>query len=160
MTESYLRGCHAMAHSNFQIFNLGVFLFSCDTPFPRFPALCHDVTTFHGGPDYGAQCTTLFAHLGGASCVTHSRQHFSNVRTNRSGIICNAATQKYRVNNMLLHTVFLNSQKEIAQRDVMSTAWFVLLKMHEREASHNQSKDLFKTNVNSLENNFANNQKG
>ena len=70
---------------------------------------------------------------------------------NRSGIVCNAATQKYRVSNMLLHTVFLNSQKEIAQRDVMSTAWFVLLKMHELEASHNQSKDLFKTNVNPLE---------
>ena len=134
-----------MAHSNFQIFNLGVFLLSCDTPFPRFPALCHDVTTFHGGPDYGAQSTTWFAHLGGAGCVTHSQQHFLNVRTSRSWIICNAATQKYRVTNMLLHTVFLNSQKEIAQRDVIRTSWFVIGKSHDTDASHNHRKDLFKT---------------
>ena len=44
-----------MDYRNFQIFNLGFYLTHQigTIPRPSFPALCHDDTTFHGGPDDG-----------------------------------------------------------------------------------------------------------
>ena len=47
--------CHISADCKFQFFNLGVhFLHQHgNVPYPSYPALCHDDTTFHGGTDYG-----------------------------------------------------------------------------------------------------------
>ena len=65
MSRSLPEACHTTVARKFQMFNLGTSsphpLGSI--PYPSFPALCHDDTTFHGGTDYGEYHATSVTQL-------------------------------------------------------------------------------------------------
>ena len=57
--------CHTSAGCKFQIFNLGVpFLHQLgNVPYPSYPALCREDTTFHGGTAYGEHHATSITNM-------------------------------------------------------------------------------------------------